>query len=81
MDDCEPPCGCWWLNLVPLQEHQVLTVAEPSLQPDPSCFLTQGLLLILETDSKPQVFLRLCLPSSGVAGLSHCLAFMWVLGL
>lgn len=77
MDDDEPPCGCWRLNL---QEQQVLTMAEPSLQPYPSCFLTQGLSLILESDRKPQVFLRLCLLSAGVTGLCHCLVFTWVLG-
>ena len=29
-DGCEPPCGCWELNSVPLEE---LLTAEPSLQP------------------------------------------------
>ena len=24
MDGCEPPCGCWELNLVPLQDRWVL---------------------------------------------------------
>jgi hypothetical protein len=30
---CEPPCGCWDLNLGPLEEQSVLLPAEPSLQP------------------------------------------------
>jgi hypothetical protein len=29
----EPPCGCWDLNSVPLEEQSVLLPAEPSLQP------------------------------------------------
>lgn len=28
----ELPCGCWDLNLVPLQEHLVILTTEPSLQ-------------------------------------------------
>lgn len=32
-DDCERLCGCWKLNLEPLEEHPVLLTAEPSLQP------------------------------------------------
>ena len=31
-DGCEPPCGCWELNSVPLEEQSVLLTAEPSLQ-------------------------------------------------
>jgi hypothetical protein len=30
---CEPPCGCWDLNLGPLVEQSVLLPAEPSRQP------------------------------------------------
>ena len=33
-DDCEPPCGCWDLNLGPLEEHSVLLTTEPSHQPN-----------------------------------------------
>ena len=33
IDGCETPCGCWELNLGPLQEQPVLLTAEPSLQP------------------------------------------------
>ena len=29
-DSCEAPCGCWDLNLDPLEEQQVLLVMEPS---------------------------------------------------
>jgi hypothetical protein len=32
-DGCEPPHGCWNLNLGPLEEQSVLLTAEPSLQP------------------------------------------------
>jgi hypothetical protein len=31
---CEPPCGCWELNLGSLEEQSVLLTAEPSLQPN-----------------------------------------------
>jgi hypothetical protein len=32
-DGFEPPCGCWELNLGPLEEQSVLLPTEPSLQP------------------------------------------------
>jgi len=32
-DSCELPCGCWELNLDPLEEQSVLLSTEPSLQP------------------------------------------------
>ena len=35
-DSCEPPCGCWELNLCPLEEQPVLLTAEPSLPPQDS---------------------------------------------
>ncbi|KAL6091584.1 hypothetical protein STEG23_001239 [Scotinomys teguina] len=31
-DICEPPCGCWELNLGPLKKQSVLLTAEPSFQ-------------------------------------------------
>jgi hypothetical protein len=31
-DSCELPCGCWELNLGPLEEQPVLLTMEPSLQ-------------------------------------------------
>ena len=31
-DGREPPCGCWGLNLGPLEEQPVLLIAEPPLQ-------------------------------------------------
>jgi hypothetical protein len=31
-DGCEPPCGCWDLDLGPLEEQSVLLTAEPSHQ-------------------------------------------------
>jgi hypothetical protein len=31
-DGCEPPCGCWELNSVPLEEQSVLLTMELSLQ-------------------------------------------------
>jgi hypothetical protein len=33
MGDCEPPHGCWDLNLRPSEEQSVLLPAEPSCQP------------------------------------------------
>jgi hypothetical protein len=33
MDGCEPPCGCWDLNLGPLEEQSALLTTEPSHQP------------------------------------------------
>ena len=39
---CEPPCGCWELNLEPLEEQSVLLTAEPSL-PSPFCFVIEFL--------------------------------------
>ena len=30
-DGCEPSCGCWVLNLGPLEEQSVLLTTEPSL--------------------------------------------------
>jgi hypothetical protein len=35
-DGCEPPCGCWELNLGPLEEQSVLLNTEPPLQPHTS---------------------------------------------
>jgi hypothetical protein len=31
-DDCEPLCGCWELNLGPMEEQPVFLTAESSLQ-------------------------------------------------
>ena len=33
IDGCEPPHGCWDLNLGPSEEQSVILTAEPSLQP------------------------------------------------
>jgi hypothetical protein len=33
MGGCEPPCGCWDLNLGPLEEQSMFLPAEPSHQP------------------------------------------------
>jgi hypothetical protein len=44
-DGCEPPCGCWELNSVPLEEHSVLLTAEPSLQPQKQKFLNVVFIL------------------------------------
>ena len=32
-DASEPTCGCWELNLGPLEEQPVLLTTEPPLQP------------------------------------------------
>lgn len=34
---CEPPCGCW--DLGPLEEQQMLLIAEPPLQAQTICIL------------------------------------------
>jgi len=39
IDGCEPPCGCWELNLGPLEKQSVLLTPEPSLQPSLSIFI------------------------------------------
>ena len=39
---CELPCGCWELNLDPLEEQPVLLTTEPSLQPLLWVFLIYG---------------------------------------
>jgi hypothetical protein len=39
IDGYEPPCGCWELNLGPLEKQPVLLTSEPSLQPT-TVFLT-----------------------------------------
>ena len=44
-DGCEPPCDCWELNSVPLEEQSVLFTAEPSLQPKESELKRFGLTL------------------------------------
>jgi hypothetical protein len=38
---CEPPCDCWELKSGPLEEHAVLLIPDPSLQPPPKVFLQQ----------------------------------------
>jgi hypothetical protein len=42
MDGCEPPCGCWDLNLGPLEEQSALLTTEPSRQPHVSTFTWAG---------------------------------------
>ena len=32
-DSCELPCGCWDLNIGPLEEQPMFLITEPSLQP------------------------------------------------
>jgi hypothetical protein len=39
MYGCEPPCGCWDLNLGHPEEQSVLLTAQPSYQPDTSFFI------------------------------------------
>ena len=38
IDGCEPPCGCWELNSIPLEEQSVLLTTEPSLQSQQKAF-------------------------------------------
>ena len=37
-DGCESPCGCWELNLGPLEGQPVLLTSEPPLQPSSLLF-------------------------------------------
>lgn len=37
-DSLELPCGCWGLNLGPLEAQPVFVTTEPSLQPGKECF-------------------------------------------
>ena len=46
-DSYNLPCGCWELNLGPLEEQSVLLTTEPSLQPRDR-FSLQVTLAILE---------------------------------
>ena len=43
-DRCELPCGCWELNLGPLEEQSVLLNTEPSLQPHSYTFISSECL-------------------------------------
>ena len=42
-DSCELPCGCWELNLCPLEEQSVLLTTEPGLQPRDSYVESESL--------------------------------------
>ena len=44
LDGCEPPCGCWEMNLAPLEEQTVL-------------FLTLSHLTVLDTLSKETIYI------------------------
>ena len=50
-DGCEPPCGCWELDLGPLEEQSVLLTTEPSLQSQFQCFCFNLECSILECDT------------------------------
>lgn len=41
MGGCESPCGCWELNLGPLQDEQVLLTTQPPL-PDSQLIFDKG---------------------------------------
>lgn len=41
INGCKFPCGCWELNLGPLDEQTVLSTAGPSLQPHQSSFMSR----------------------------------------
>lgn len=61
-------CGCWELNLCPLEEQQVLVAAEPSLQPkdERSCFAR---LCCIEINATP--WLHKCI------GLDFLIVWFW----
>jgi hypothetical protein len=46
-DSCELPCGCWEMNLSPMDEQLMLLTAGPSVSPT-TLFLRQSLSLKLE---------------------------------
>ena len=57
-DGCEPPCGCWELNVGPLEEQPVLLTTEPSLQPPTTCFLYDWPRDTVDTSSAGRIFFR-----------------------
>jgi len=48
MSGCEPPCGCWDLNLGPSEEQSVLITTEPSLQTLVPDFAAEFLQVVLQ---------------------------------
>lgn len=42
IDSGELPCGCWLLNLGPLEELSMLLAPEPSLQPSENMYFVDG---------------------------------------
>jgi hypothetical protein len=69
IDGCKPPCGCWKLNLGPLEEQSVLLTTEPSLQPTspPLCFY-----LSVSVSVSVSLFLCLCFCLSVSVSLCVC---------
>jgi hypothetical protein len=49
-DGCEPPCGCWELNSVPLEEQSVLLTSEPSPSTNSQKRLASGLCVLCLKD-------------------------------
>lgn len=49
VDSCELPCGCWELNLSPLEEQPVLLTVEQSLESHGHPFLLVCALLCIGT--------------------------------
>jgi hypothetical protein len=45
INSCQPSCGCWELNLGPLEEQPVLLTTESSLQPENGLKLRQKLIV------------------------------------
>jgi hypothetical protein len=56
MGGCEPPCGCWDLNSVPLEEQSVLLPTEPSHQPEQVLLTTEPTLQAISStvDADPE---------------------------
>lgn len=57
IDSCELPCGCWEMNLCPLEEQSVLATADPSFQ----LYLKQPVWLWEKSLLRQYSFLRLVL--------------------
>lgn len=50
-DSCELRCGCWEMNLDPLQKQKVFLAAVPSPQPPSPCVLNGATLYLVKLPS------------------------------
>lgn len=52
MDGCGVPCGCWKLTLEPLQEQEVILMADPLVQ-SPLCIFIHFLFTLFSQSPLP----------------------------